>query len=672
VKLPRWTHWVGGILAVVVGVVGTAVYLATRYFDRERITGLVAAEVRKATGREIHFDGPIGFRFLPSLTLTLEGTRLANADWGTRPDMLEARRLDLEVALQPLLSKRLEIRRVVFDGVALWLETSTDGRRNWVMQGEPVTSRGEAPAPHSRPLAIDLARADIRDTTIALHDGKTGDTETLGLERVSLSSDGPTDKIEAQVRLREQPLSIKGHIGKVAALLAGADSRFALDLTLALDGATLVVNGGIGLGAKAGTASLDFDGDIRDSAALAKLVGSELPLPLPLRFSGHLEQDGMRSLLPAFKLTAAGQALGGKGLLDASGQRPRLELAAQADAFDVDALLPAAAHTAAPRPASGGRVFSDQRLPIPALPALDARIDMVVGKLHLRGMPPVSAVHATLTLNQGQVALQPLVFRLGSGGVDAMATLQVPTGRVPSISVHLRSAGTTLQEWLALTGGTRKVRGGRAELALELQASGHSAHELARTLNGELRLEVGPMQLSGDLGGDLLTQIVDAVNPFHKQDQVSSLNCAAMRLPVRQGAIVVDRSIAVESDKLNVVVAGKIDLGAESVDLAIRPTIKEGIGVGTANLAQLVRLSGSLSDPRIGVNMQGAARQGLSIGAAVATGGLSLVGERLIKERADPHPCVAAIRAQPAASPPPKAADAAPTERQAKRRGIFR
>ena len=144
-----------------------------------------------------------------------------------------------------------------------------------------------------------------------------------------------------------------------------------------------------------------------------------------------------------------------------------------------------------------------------------------------------------------------------------------------------------------------------------------------------------------------------------------------MLLPVKQGVVIVDRSMAVESDKLNVVVAGKIDLGAETIDLAIRPTIKEGIGVGAANLAQLVALSGSLSDPRIGVDMQGAARQGLSIGAAVATGGLSLVGERLLKERADPHPCVAAIRAQSAAMPA-KAPDGATVETSRKRRGIFR
>jgi uncharacterized protein involved in outer membrane biogenesis len=659
-----------GIVFVVVAVTGTAVYFATRYFDRERITGLVAAEVREATGREIHFDGPISFHLLPALALTLERTRLANADWGTRPNMVEARRLDLEVALRPLLSKRLEIRRAVLDGVTLWLETSADGRQNWVMQGEPATTQGEAPAPHSQPLSIDLAQADVRDSTITLHDGRTGDTESLGLERVSLSADGPTDEIEAQVRLREQPLSIQGHVGKVSALLAGAD-RLALDLKLALEGATVAIRGGIGIAAKAGTASVDLDGDVRGTAALAKLVRNELRLPLPLQFSGHLEQDGSRSLLPMFRLTAAGQALVGKGLLDARGQRPRLELAVRADAFDVAALLPASATAAAPKQAPSNRVFSDQPAPLPAMPAVDASIDLVAGELRLPGMPPISGVHATLALSEGKVAVQPLTLHLGSGSVDASVAMLVRSGRVPEVSVRLRSGGITLQEWLALTGEARRVSGGRTELALDLQGRGLSAHELARSLNGELRLEVGAMQISGDLGGDLLTRIVHAVNPFYKQDRGSRVSCAAMLLPVKQGAITVDRSMAVESDKLNVVVAGKIDLGAETIDLAIRPTIKEGIGVGTANLAQLVALSGSLSDPRIGVDMQGAARQGLSIGAAVATGGLSLVGERLLKERADPHPCAAAIRAQSAAMPA-KAPDGATVETSRKRRGIFR
>ena len=54
--MPRWTRWLGAILAAAVLLAGAAVFLAARWFDRERVTGLVADEVRQATGRELHFD----------------------------------------------------------------------------------------------------------------------------------------------------------------------------------------------------------------------------------------------------------------------------------------------------------------------------------------------------------------------------------------------------------------------------------------------------------------------------------------------------------------------------------------------------------------------------------------------------------------------------------------
>jgi uncharacterized protein involved in outer membrane biogenesis len=671
VKPPRWARWVGGILAVLVLVAGAAIYLALRCFDRERIAGPVAEEVRRATGRQIHFDGPIGFRLLPSLAFTLDQVRLANASWGTRPEMIKAAHLELDVALRPLFSRRLLIRRVVLDGVELWLETDAKGHGNWVMRGEPRTAQRDEPAPGGQPLAIDLSQAEIRASTISLRDGRTGRTETLVLERVSLQDDGSSEKLDAQLRLRQQPLSIKGSTGKIAQLFSGAD-KLPLDLTLAIEGASVGVKGGIGLAANAGKASIDLDARIRATTALAKLASGELPLPLPLRFSGRLEQDGSHSVLPAFKLEVGGQAVAGKAQFDASGKRPRLELAARADAFDLGALWPTPAKptAGAARPPRAGRLFGDERLPLPALPALDASVDLVVAKLGLPGKPPLSAVHAALTLADGQITLQPLAFALGSASVDAAATLRLPAGGVPVLSLHLRSGGITLQEWLALTGASRAVSGGRTELRLDLAASGASPHQLARSLDGELRLEVGRARLSGDLGGDLFTRILDSVNPFYRQDHGSSVICAAARLPIRQGAIVVDRSIAVESEKINVVVAGNIDLGAETVDLAIRPAIKEGVGVGAASLAQLVKLSGSLSNPGIGVNLEGAVREGVSIGAAVATGGLSLLGERMLRDRVDPHPCVAAMRAPPSAAAPPKPPPA-PAKKEAKRPRLF-
>jgi len=85
----------------------------------------------------------------------------------------------------------------------------------------------------------------------------------------------------------------------------------------------------------------------------------------------------------------------------------------------------------------------------------------------------------------------------------------------------------------------------------------------------------------------------------------------------------------------------------------------ESLGLDSANLAQLVMVSGPLRDPRIGVDVKGAARETADIGVAVATGGLSLVGKRLLSRPDETDVCRQAAAGAPAegaasATPPGK------------------
>ncbi len=92
------------------------------------------------------------------------------------------------------------------------------------------------------------------------------------------------------------------------------------------------------------------------------------------------------------------------------------------------------------------------------------------------------------------------------------------------------------------------------------------------------------------------------------------------------------------------VMAGTINLRTEGLDLAIRPTVKEGIGIGAGALSELVRVTGTLSDPSVGIDTLGSARAALSVGGAILTGGLSLLGEAAFsKVTADQHPCQTAL-----------------------------
>ena len=75
-------------------------------------------------------------------------------------------------------------------------------------------------------------------------------------------------------------------------------------------------------------------------------------MPLPLQFSGRIEQTSAAIALPAFKLTLAGQAVAGQRRYEAgddkAARRPRLTGAINADVLDLGALIPKTAAPPAP------------------------------------------------------------------------------------------------------------------------------------------------------------------------------------------------------------------------------------------------------------------------------------------------------------------------------------
>ena len=74
------------------------------------------------------------------------------------------------------------------------------------------------------------------------------------------------------------------------------------------------------------------------------------------------------------------------------------------------------------------------------------------------------------------------------------------------------------------------------------------------------------------------------------------------------------------------------------------------VGINLGNLAELVRLQGTFANPRIGPDTKAALKAGLSAGAAVATGGISLLAQGLFSAStadADADPCATALGVKP-------------------------
>lgn len=396
-------------------------------------------------------------------------------------------------------------------------------------------------------------------------------------------------------------------------------------------------------------------------AGLSRLAGTELPSMGPIRLSGALKGGGTTWSLADAKVTLAGSDLAGDATLDLGG-RPRLTAKLQSGVLAVaDLTTPAVkpgekleAKPAMARPGADARLFPADPLSVEALRAFDAQVSLHVAKL-IAGPWPLTDLTAAIHLKNGRLALAPAHALLAGGVLDGEAVLDA-SGR-PALDLKLTArnieAGRLLKD-----AGADLLTGGHGDLRLVLRGAGASPRDIMAASSGEAVLTIGEGRLNNRTvdwaGGDLLFQILGAVNPLAGRDDTTQLACAVANFQIRDGIATADRGIAIETAKVDVVGAGTVDLRAEALDLGFTPQAREGLGLSVGgSLAGMTRLRGTLAHPVLGVDELGAVKAAASAGAAVATGGLSLLGELLFnKATADANPCRTALAGR---APPPKA-----------------
>ena len=101
-------------------------------------------QVMRVSGRRIHIDGPITFKIGLPPRIIAEGIRLQNAKWGSKRDMLKARRLVAEVDFLPLMLGDVAVPRLRLEGVEILVEVARSGKTNWDDLNSLETASGGA------------------------------------------------------------------------------------------------------------------------------------------------------------------------------------------------------------------------------------------------------------------------------------------------------------------------------------------------------------------------------------------------------------------------------------------------------------------------------------------------------------------------------------------------
>ncbi len=659
--MPRWLRFaLAGVAALfVVLAVGIAVLGYT--IDARRVAALAADQLKAATGRELKIAGPLDVSFFPRLAIIAEDVSFANAPWGSRPELVKAKRVAGSIALLPLLGGRIHVDRIVLVEPDVLLETSAKGVGNWVF-GEP-----SAPAPPGEAAGestLDVAELVLERGLLAFRDGASQRAEQLVVERLRFKERPPGDRLDVDLRaaFREQPFTAKGTMGRIVRALE-KDAAWPVRLALATDGARAELDGTVDWSAAVPALNAALKAEVKETAGLGRLAGAAIDAPTPIAVSAQLASRKGEQVADPLRITLGTHAIAGRVAVATGGPRPAVT--ARLTAKEID-LTPLAASPTAP-PAKRKRVFSDAPFPLEPLRAFDADAEIAIDRLVLPNKLPLEAVRMRAALKDGRLDVQPLAATLGGGPLIGRVRLDASRPAAESLAVSLDGKAISLEKVAAALGYGGAVSGGPTDLALELAGPAESLHRFVGWGNGELRISTGEFRTAGaalDAGGGALTSIMDKANPFRRQDPYTDVKCAVVRLPVREGVATSQRTIAYETTKVNMVVAGRINLRTEALDLAVRPTVKEGIGLGAGSLAELVRVTGTLAEPAIGIDTLGSARAALSVGGAVLTSGLSLLGEALLaKAAADQHPCRTAL----AGEAPSKAAAGEPAAPAAKK-----
>jgi len=581
-------------LGLLISLAGAGAYYLAHSINPAQLTSLVASAVKDETGRNLRIAGPIELHFFPNIGVVAQDVSFSNAPWASEADMLKVQKIELNVKLLPLLRRQLEINRVHLSGVELFLQSDSRGRENWDLsvpaeKGQtPATSNVSDSAAAGAGVFTTIAHFSLIDGIIHYQNSR-GSKSQYSIKDFSADKDGGKTAIKLEASDGALQFGLQGKVTSLREIASQwniAPLKIETDFEITLDGK-----------------SLDLAGNIEKQP-------------------GHEAQWDMKLNSKAFDLAP----LAGGAALAASG------------------VAPAGQVSLGPKTKST-YFFSDTPLPFSQLPSAQGSIQIDIAKLGLPSLASLQNVKGKVVLKGEQMDLSDLHFDWGGGHAKTAIHLAQIHSNNPQLRIQGEGSGFTLEQLISAGNPNSKVSGGDTRFAINILSSGNSLHQIAGRATGRAQITIGPARIAKNFlnaGGDFIVSLLDAVNPMRKQFDQSVLECAVAYLPVQNGLVNIADSIGFRTDRLDIVLAGTLNLNNEAINLDIHPKEKSGLTTGV-NLGGMVKIQGTLEHPGLGVNKTGVLNSAALVGLGFLTGGASILAENAKSMATKTDPCKTAF-----------------------------
>ena len=627
----RITLWV----AVALTLLFAAAVVVMHFIDWRQYADTIAEVVKEQTGRRLEIGGPVKVGIFPARVL-IDDVTFANAPGGSSDVMVNVKRVGARFKLADLIRGKLALS-IDLNEPDVLLETVASGEKNWSLSFE-------------LPARLAFAQLNVTGGQVVFREHPSGAEWRLVVAKLQIRerlAGGYTGRLEAN--LNDIPVKLDGDV-RLDAEIAGKKNAITIEGQANISEAKLTFEGLTSKDAKGPIVNGKVRANIPDLKALGKLLQTSLPALPPITFAADVAASGQLINADDLKVSMGKSSLTGKFETDMGAKRPKVKGTLSAKLIDIAELTGSGKKVVDKTKVSspGSRLIPAEPIAFPPLDVADINLTISIEKLLAARNLTIQNLQTNIVLAGGRLSLKPSKMHIAGADFNFKGDAEGLGRENTKILINLNASGIDLGGLLNAVSGKEDLKGGRTEVVADLQASGRSPAKLASTLKGHVRVSVGPGQVYNrnldDLLGDVFSGVINTIDPFYTKENKSELKCLVINVPVKDGIVLIDDTVAFETKKVGVSLAGFVNLNTEKIDLLARPMAKKGLGIGADLLSDIVRIRGTLANPQTEIDPVGVAKTSILRGIDVATFGLTALYKGQTSKLSADQMCAEALR----------------------------
>jgi uncharacterized protein involved in outer membrane biogenesis len=627
-------------------------------FDWNRLKPTINERVSAAIHRPFAIEGDLdlswaspedesGWRsWIPWPHIHAEDIHVGSPEAVTDEDLLSLASLDIEFSLLPLMDKTVSIPHIQFSGAEASLVRLENGKNNWTFalgNGEQDTAAEPSNSDSGwtvdvGDIAFDPVNVHYDDAVLTATADATvrllGDpiafddvAESESAARQAVEDQDVADYVfgwEAEGEYQNQAFDGEGRLGGLDALRL-RDAPYPIQATVEAGATRVSVNGTLidPLAPKKIDMDLQLAG--QNLSDLYDIIGVTLPDTPPYSTQGHLTasldtQEALSFRYRNFDGQIGDSDIHGDLTYRIGEPRPSLEgevVSQQLRFADLAPLIGADSNAEKADRGETSQQPEDKLLPVEEFntaqwKAMDADVKFTAQRIEHGDSLPLEDLYTHITLNNGEILLDPLRFGVAGGNLNTTVRLDGSQEPMQSrVDMHIRHLLLS-----RLFPDVELMQNSRGELngGATLSGTGNSVASILGTSNGDLQMLVNDglisqnlMELAGLNVGNYL------VGKLFGDEQVN-INCAATNLEVTDG-LAKTRFFLIDTENALIKIDGTVNFATEALDFTIEPESK---GARVFTLRSPLYVKGTLKNPSPGVDTGSLLARG-AVGAFLGT-----------------------------------------------------